>query len=132
MSKVPKVKVPSSGSIYFDFKAQEKDENQSVVCFSHSKRSALKEELSKRPFASFASVCKRASIGTGDDRIPANLTIIRKKWKVQIVHTLIYFIRDSPKTVCTILVCYREQPQHWEIFAAIFANSVCVLLLPTE
>ena len=61
MSKVLKVKVPTSGSIDFDFKAQEKDENQSVVFFSPSKRSTLKEELSKRAFASFSSVCKRAS-----------------------------------------------------------------------
>ena len=61
VSKVPKVKAPSSGSIDFDFKAQEKDENRSVVWFSPSKRSTLKEELLKRAFASFASVCKRAS-----------------------------------------------------------------------
>ena len=53
--------------------------------------------------------CAKGQVGTGDDRIPANLTIIRRWWKVQIVYTLIYFIRDSPKTVYTILVCYREQ-----------------------
>ena len=51
----------------------------------------------------------KGQVGTGDDGIPANLTIIRRKWKVQIVHTLMYFSRDSPKTVYTILVCYREE-----------------------
>ena len=36
------MKVASLGSIYFDFKAQGREENRRVVCFSPSKRSMLK------------------------------------------------------------------------------------------
>ena len=76
---VSKVKVPSPGSIYFDFKAKKKEENRRVVCFSRNKRSTLKGELSKRPFASFAWVWKRENtdeLDMTEDKLNNNSKIV--------------------------------------------------------
>ena len=49
------VKFPSSGNRYFDFKVQEKEELNWVVCFSPEKKAFIKDqELSKAPVRSLA------------------------------------------------------------------------------
>ena len=62
------MKGPSSGSIYFDLKEQERGENRRVVCFSPSKRSTLKEELSNSRSPCFPESAK-GQVRTGDERI---------------------------------------------------------------
>ena len=48
--QVSEVKIPASGSRYFDFTLQERDEKHSVVCFHPDKRDDLKQkEESKSP-----------------------------------------------------------------------------------
>lgn len=42
--KVSPIKVPSSGSRYFDFKVQERDESRRVVCFIPDKLDEVKEK----------------------------------------------------------------------------------------
>ena len=62
------MKVPSSGPIYFIFKAQEREENRRVVCFSPSKRSTVKRSCCKARSPRLPESAK-GQVRIGDDRI---------------------------------------------------------------
>ena len=54
--KVSEVKVPSSGSRYFDFKVQERDESRRVVCFVADKWHKVKEKENSKSAVRLASL----------------------------------------------------------------------------